>query len=109
MPDETPKRAMPRRIAEVQLPEPYDCFTVHLWVNTPQSLWRDLMSSDLDTCAAAFGRIVVSHDLVDFDGAPYPPGGSPDLYRELPTELVRVINDVRVAQIGRLSKGSAKS
>lgn len=109
MPDDSPKRVMPRRVVEVSLPEPYACFTVRLWINLPQSLWREMMSNDLDTCAAAFGKMVVSHDLVDFDGNPYPPGGSPDLYRELPTELVRVINDLRVAQIGRLNPPSAAS
>ena len=108
MPDEAPaQRRLPRRIVHLQLPEPYSLFTVDLWVNIPQSLWRDLMSNDLDACAAAFGRVVVSHDLVDFDGAPYPPGGSPDLYRELPADLVRIIADLRTAQIGKLSPPSA--
>ena len=107
MPDDTPRRVMPRREATVQLPPPYEMFSVTVWVNIPPAVWRDMMSNDLDKCAAAFGQIVVHHDLVDYDGAPYAAGGSPDLYRQLPTDLVRVINDVRAAQIGRLSPPSA--
>jgi hypothetical protein len=104
-----PSRRLPKRIVHLALPDPYGDFSVDLWVNIPQSLWREMMGTDLDACAAAFGQMVTAHDLVDFNGAPYPPGGSPDLYRELPTDLVRIINDLRVAQIGRLSPPSALS
>ena len=104
MSNDSPRHVMPKRTVTLPLPEPYQDFTATLWVNIPQQLWREMMGTDIEACAAAFGKMVVSHDLCDFDGAPYPPGGSPDLYRELPAELVRVINDLRVGQIGKLSK-----
>jgi len=77
MPNEspTPARRLPKRIAKVALPDPYTDFSVELWVNIPPTVWNKLMSADLTVCAPAFDQLVISHDLVDFDGQPYPPTG----------------------------------
>src|SRR5690242_16981634 len=103
MPDEINIRRLPRRTAEVTLPAPYDDFHVTVWVNFPPSLRQKLFSSDLDQVAEAFGQLVVSHDLVDFDGEPLPANGA-DLYRAMPEELVPVIWRAALNEVGRLPK-----
>lgn len=112
MPDESPTiaRRLPKRIVKVSLPNPYAAFSVELWVNIPPTVWNKLMSDDLKVCAPAFDQLVISHDLVDFDGQPYPqPDGQGSLYRVLPNEVISVIVQTRNSQVGRLSPPSALS
>ena len=107
MPEEAPKRRLPKRIVEVTLPEPYQQFTATLWVNMPRSLLEGLYSMDEETIAAAFAQLVIGHDLVDFDGAPYPPAGTPEFFRAIPNDLFAVIRLAARQQEGRLSPPSA--
>ena len=111
MPDEAPAtRRLPKRIVHVQLADPYSDFSADLWVNVPPPLWNDLLSNDLATCAAAFDQLVVKHDLVDFDGQPYPQAdGAGTLYRALPADVIAAILQARNGQVGRLSPRSAGS
>ena len=105
-----PARRLPKRIVRVQLADPYADFGAEVWVNIPPPLWNDLLSNDLATCAAAFDQLVVSHDLVDFDGQPYPqPDGAGALYRALPADVIAAILQARNAQVGRLSNRNAGS
>ena len=110
MPDEAPApaRRLPKRIVKVQLADPYAIFSAEVWVNIPPPLWADLLSNDLATCATAFDRLVISHDLVDFDAQPYPqPDGQGSLYRALPNDVIAAIIQARNAQVGKLSPPSA--
>lgn len=102
-------RRMPKRVVEVALPAPYDVFHVRLWVNFPPAFKEQLLSRDIEVCAAAFSQMIVEHDLVDFDGESLPPPGDPALYRALPDELIGVLFRAQLAEIGKLPKGNAPS
>lgn len=109
MPEEAPRR-LPKRVVEVALADPYGDFRCAVWVNCPPSVWADLLGNDLAACARAFDQLVTSHDLVDFDGQPYPqPDGSGALYRALPADVIAAVIQARSGQVGRLSPRSAGS
>jgi hypothetical protein len=104
-PDEP--RRLPKRIAELTLPAPYDDFHVTCWINAPQSLWRDVTGNDGTTdgtkrAVAALQQIVVGHDLVDFDGEPYADGDT--FWNDAPSEVGALIVQAIQSQIGVLSK-----
>ena len=100
-------RRLPKRTVEVTLPEPYSDFKVTVWVNFPPSLRQQLFSSDIEQVAEAFGQLVISHDLCDFDGEPLPADGAA-LYRAMPEELVPVIWRAAINEVGRLPKGNGR-
>jgi hypothetical protein len=95
-----PKPAMRKRIATFKLYEPYEDFTVTAWVNFPQRLLRDGQTED--ERLAALSEIVLAHDLVDFDGNPYPPANDPAFWREIPQDVAAVIIQSIQGQMGRL-------
>ena len=102
-----PRRRLARRIVELTLPEPYDDCTCSLWINLPAATANDLYNPATERLAAAFAQLVVRHDLVDDAGAPFPPGGSPDLFAAIPTDLFVVIRAAWQGQIGKLTPPSA--
>ena len=86
MPDDpTPKRALPKRIVRLPLAEPYQAFSVDVWANPPNSVIARLNSGTEET-PKAFGELIVGHDLVDFDGTPYPADAA-EAFELLPTEV----------------------
>jgi len=98
----TPIRKLPKRIATLPLPAPYDDFTVTAWLNYPWALRSDLLSGDEAKARAAFDQILVGHDLVDFDGTPFPAGGSA-FYDAIPEDLLKVIYQTIQTNVGKLA------
>lgn len=97
-------RRLPKRIAELTLPEPYNEFHATCWINAPRSLWLEATSQDEATVTAALQQIVVGHDLCDFNGDPYPPADDPEFWNLIPTEVGAVIISAIQSQVGRLPK-----
>lgn len=103
-----PIRRLPKRIVTVALPEPYDEFHVTIWVNHPVSLETELQSGDQERIRAALLQVYLGHDLVDFDGNPYPPMSDPAFWDVCPPELGAVFYQVKQEQIGKLGPKSPR-
>jgi hypothetical protein len=95
-----PKPPMRKRIATFKLFEPYETDTITAWINFPQRMLREGQSED--ERIAALGEILLAHDLVDFDGTPYPAANDPAFWREIPQDVAQVIIQSIQGQMGRL-------
>jgi hypothetical protein len=95
-----PKPPMHKRIATFKLFEPYETDTITAWINFPQRMLREGQSED--ERIAALGEILLAHDLVDFDGTPYPAANDPTFWREIPQDVAQVIIQSIQGQMGRL-------
>jgi hypothetical protein len=100
------ERRLPRRIEEIQLPEPYEDFHITAWVNYPGQLREDMRSGDEKKVSAALKLIVISHDLVDFDGKPYPPASEEAFWTEAPDDVGYAIIGAIRDRFGKLPKAS---
>jgi hypothetical protein len=81
-----------RREQWIDLPPEYDGFRVKIWVNAPTKFWTALSSEDESEALNGMQKIVLEHNgWLDFDGEPYPPAGSPELWEEVPTELAACV------------------
>lgn len=104
-----PKRVLPRRYKTIHLPAPYQDFTIEAWMNAPKHLWREVNSKDEARTLAALMQIVTDHDLVDFDGNPYPPASERAFWDEIDNDLGAYIIQTVAGQIGKLDPPSASS
>lgn len=104
-----PRRVLPRRVRTIALPEPYDDFTVTAWMNAPKELWREVNSGDEARILPALMQLVTDHDLVDFDGNPYPPASERAFWDEINNDLGAYIIQAVAGQIGKLDPPSASS
>jgi len=77
-------------------------FHVTAWVNFPKQLVRDLNSRDEEKVVAALCRIIVSHDLVDEESAPYPPASGPAFWEIISNDVGKPMVDAVMDQIGKL-------
>lgn len=102
-----PAKKMPRRIVEIALPEPYQDFSITAWLNFPRSVKDDFNSNVEGRVRAALMQIVVGHDLVDYDGRPYPPADDPAFWTEIPNDTGLVIVAAVGNQIGKLTPTNA--
>ena len=99
-------RQLPKRIVHITLPEPYNDFSIDAWANFPQSLLREMGSGDEGRVMGAMTQIVTGHDLVDFDGADYPPPSEAAFWEAIPTDLAVVIMQSIQAEVGKLPKAN---
>jgi hypothetical protein len=99
-------RRLPHRIVTLPLPEPYQEFSIEAWINFPQSLMQGMASGDEARIMDALTQIVVSHDLVDFDGQPYPQASERAFWEAIPTDLAMVIMQAINDQVGKLPKAN---
>lgn len=102
VPPPTPIRKLPRRVVTIALPAPYDEFHVTAWVNFPKALARDLDSKDEARTMAALLAIVQSHDLVDEEGADYPPATERAFWEAISNDVGAAILQAVLGQIGKL-------
>ena len=100
-------KRLPKRIVTFPLPAPYDDFSVTAWVNFSQELAEELRSQDIKRGQAALLQIVCGHDLVDFNGKPFPPADDPRFWQEIPNDLAAVIVNAINSQVGRLTPTNA--
>jgi hypothetical protein len=102
------QRKLPQIFETVDLgtirPE-YAGFTVTLWINYPQRVKQEILSGDESRVTAALGDLVTDHDLVDFDGEPYPASG-PEFWQAIPDDLAKVIVQALVS--GALPKQNGR-
>lgn len=109
---EPPARRLPRRVERVRLPAPYDDFSVTAWLNFPRSLIVRLQALPRDTpegdaeAGRLIGQIVIDHDLVDFDGAPYPPTTDPAFWEEIPPDLQAILISEVFGRVGKVPKAN---
>jgi len=94
-----PKRLV-KRIVKFALSEPYEDFTVTAWINfDPRLLLKAVTEEER---IAALQKVILEHDLVDFDGEPYPPSSDPEFIRQVPDDVLRFIMAGVEAQKGHL-------
>jgi hypothetical protein len=103
-----PRRVLPRRVRQIALPEPYDDFTVTAWMNAPKELWREVNSGEEARILPALMQLVTDHDLVDFDGNPYPPASERAFWDEINNDLGAFIIQAVAGQIGKLDPPKAR-
>lgn len=96
-----PRRVLPKRIVKLPLPEPYNDFSVTAWLNHPPSVRAGMRSLVEAEARAAFKEVLVAHDLVDFDGEPYPQAGD-EFYDAISEDLLRVIYLEIIGNVGKL-------
>ena len=99
-------RRLPKRIETIQLPEPYEEFHVTAWINHPGQLREDMRSGDEAKVMAALKQIVLGHDLVDFDGQPYPAASEPAFWTQAPDDVGYAILGAIRNQYGKLPKAN---
>ena len=100
MPDDRPAPyTIKKRIEWIDLPEPYAGGAVQAWLNYPSVPGTSSMD--------VFTRIVLDHNLCDFDGQPYPAGGTPEFGAAIPADLWHIIWGAVMGQVGKLSKANA--
>ena len=101
------KRRLPKRVGTVPLPDPYGDFHITAWFNFPWHLRAEIQSGDEARARAAWTQIILDHDLVDFDGEPYPPAGTDEFYEAIPQEIMQVIGKTVFDNIGKLTPTNA--
>ncbi|MDE2620612.1 MAG: hypothetical protein KGL54_10670 [Sphingomonadales bacterium] len=95
-----------RRVVALPLPAPYDMYTVQAWINYPRKLAKELGSGDAERIQAALQRIIVGHDLTDFDGRPLPPVEDAAFFDEISDELLVLILRAVQENMGKLAPTS---
>jgi len=103
-----PERRMPQRLVELELAPPYDLFRVTANLAfSPQRLAALSEQSTPADLAAAMGRVITEHDIVDEDGEPLPAASDPTFWTRCPADLIAVIMAEVRANIGKLSPRNA--
>lgn len=100
-------KVLPKRVITFPLPEPYQDFSITAWINFPQSVGEDLRSGDIERGRVALMQIVRGHDLVDYDGVPYPPADDPKFWDAIPNDVGGMIVTAINSQVGKPSPTSA--
>ncbi len=99
------RKRLVKRIVRFPLPEPYEDFSVQAWVNYPASLLNSAKTED--ERIAALRQIVLEHDLVDFEGEPYPPADTKEFWINVPQDVGAFIMVGIQQQQGRLDPKTA--
>ncbi|HEY8293144.1 MAG TPA: hypothetical protein VIG44_11680 [Thermomicrobiales bacterium] len=99
---EPPKKRLPERVVTLPLPDVYEEFHVTAQLNFGKATLDDLMSGVEEPTMEALKRIVRATDLVDFDGEPYPAPATDAFWEELPRDLLALIIQTVIANVGKL-------
>lgn len=101
-----PRRVLPKRIVKLALPEPYHEFSITAWLNHPMSVRRGMESTDETVARAAFKEVLIAHDLVDFNGEPFPQVGD-EFFDAIDLDLLRVVYQTIIGNVGKLTPTNA--
>jgi hypothetical protein len=102
----TPMRRLPRREMRIDLPEPYQDFSILGWMNFPRGVGADLSSGDEERVRSALMAVILDHDLVDEEGQPYPLASDPAFWEAIPTDVGGMLFRAFVGQVGQLPKAT---
>ena len=99
-----PERRMPQRLVELELAPPYDLFRVTANLAfSPQRLAALSEQATPADLAAAMGRVITEHDIVDEDGEPLPAASDPTFWTRCPADLIAVVMGEVRNNIGKLT------
>lgn len=95
-------RKMPVRVKTLTLDGDYEGWELDVSVNPKLSVFGDLASGEFDRIAVALSKIIKKWNFVDEEGEALPAPSVVSI-EELPLELVTLISNKFVEELGKLS------